>query len=221
MKWLINSRGLVFDKDGDGAGGGQAGSSAGNSGGAGAQTSGSNDGKQGDPGQADQNAGKEKLVSMTEADLQKRIDDVVKERLEREKKKTEEATRKAREEAEAKALADQQKWQELAEKHAKRVTELEAQAAQLQPMQEQVERYKGALEKQLKSVKAGLPAHLTALLDKLDPVEQMEYIAANADAFKRPDGVPPSPDPAKAGQLSEEERQKALQQTTNHYTQSF
>ncbi len=210
--------GLFFSPDtGNGSGGGQA----------------------ADPGQSDkgadpqgsdggQNAGDGgKTISFTsEAELQKHIDTVLKDRLAREQKKSEEAARKATEAAEAKALADQQKWQELAEKHGKRVTELEGQVTASATVTEQLERYKGALEAQLKTVKAGLPAHVTTLLDKLDVVEQMEYIAANQEALKTPaapaaGGPPASPKPGEARQMSEEERQKAQQQATQLYGNLF
>lgn len=93
--------------------------------------------------------------------------------LEREREQAAEAARKADEERARK----QGEWQSLAESHAARISELE-------PFRAQAERYEAALRAKVAQERAGLPAHITALLDRLDPAEQLEWLAANADAVR-------------------------------------
>lgn len=126
------------------------------------------------------------------------VDRIVKERLEREKTAREKAAQKAREEAEAGALQKNQEWQTLGE---------------------QVTRYKGALDKYLQAEKKDLPRYVLALLEKLDPVEQIEYISANREELGKPAskaGVPPSPEP-KERTLSEDEQQQARRSQAQIY----
>ena len=93
--------------------------------------------------------------------------------------------RKAKKEAELAAqaaeearLAQEKEWQQLAEKRQARIQELE-------PLSEDVDRYKGAVTSLLEQRRAGLPDHIITLLDKLDPVEQLQWIAENADKLGR------------------------------------
>jgi hypothetical protein len=154
-------------------------------------------------GQADtgqQNSGSAgATITLTEAQLQERIEASLKKRLEREREKGEAATTKAREEAEAKALQEQQKWQELAEKRAGTVAGLEKKVAELEAATTERDRYRTALDGYLKNEREGLPAHILTLLDRLDPVAQLEYIAANRvtlrPATTPAEGPPPSPKP--------------------------
>ena len=102
------------------------------------------------------------------------------------KKEYEKAEAKRKRDAEAaeqNRLKEQQKFAELAEKRAARIAELE-------PLEEQVKRYEGAIAKQLEAASANVPDHIKALLDKLDPVEQLTYLAENAEALgKQSKGV--------------------------------
>lgn len=125
---------------------------------------------------------------------QAELDAIVRDRLDRERKKADEQARKAAEDAEAKKLAEQQEWQKLASQHEGRVKELE-------PRAQQADRYEAALKAHLATQRTALPAHITALLDKLDVAEQLEWIAANQDALTPPatpatPGVPATPKPA-------------------------
>lgn len=141
---------------------------------------------------------------------QAEVDRIVKERLEREKSARDKATARAREEAEAQALKNNQEWQTLAERSALRVSELVARVGELEPLGEQVARYKGALENSLLAEKRDLPRHVLVLLEMLGPIEQIEYLAAHRAEFGRGrlDGVPASPSP-KQRALSEEEQDAA------------
>lgn len=163
------------------------------------------------------NGGEEKRFS--QADL----DRLIKERLDRERDKAEKTAAKAREESEAASLAEQQKWQELAEKHGKKATTLEeslaAEARARAELEEKATRYQGALDTFLKVQKEGLPAHILGLLDKLDPVEQLNWIAENREALGKPaaaGGIPATPAAAAPASSSTpadaSKRQKELSQ---------
>lgn len=143
---------------------------------------------------------------------QKEIDGIIAERLAREKKNQEAAAEKARKQAEEDALVKNQEFQKLSDERGKRVVELENQVAELTTVREQADRYKAALEKYLVAEKQDLPKHVLTLLEKLDPVDQIEYIAANRAELGKPQeqlkGVPPSPDP-KERKLSDEQKAEA------------
>lgn len=100
-----------------------------------------------------------------------------------EQEKASQAQAQAAEAAEAERLAQQQEWQTLAEKRAK---EVEA----LKPVQERATRYEAALKALLETHRQGLPGHVVELLDKLDPVDQLEYIAKHQAELARP--APPN-----------------------------
>ena len=120
----------------------------------------------------------EKTFTQTE------LETIVKDRLDRAKRKAKEDADKAKAEAEQKALAEQGEFKTLAEQRA---SELEAVRRDLEAAQthEQVaDKYKQALIAQLAIEKKFFPAHVVALLDKLDPLEQMEWITTNAEALK-------------------------------------
>ena len=145
-------------------------------------------------------------ITLTEAELQQRIEASLKERLERAQRKAETEAAKVKADAEAKSLVDQQKWQELAEKRAGEIAALQTKATEQESIAQERDRYKAALEAQLKTAREGLPPHIVTLLDKLDPVEQLNYIAQNAGALK----AAPAPnvnatDQGGKGTLSQEE----------------
>lgn len=83
----------------------------------------------------------------------------------------------ARKKAEDDALAEQQKFKELAEK---RQTEIDA----LKPRAEAADKYEAALKKYLDAEREGLPAHIITLLDLMDVAEQLDYITENRETLK-------------------------------------
>lgn len=164
------------------------------------------------PGEQDPKTGEE--VSFT-PEQQAHIDKVIGDRLARARKKWEEeadeAKKKAAEEAEQRRLAEQKEFEQLANKRAEMISELEVKLAEFQELEKTVERYKTALQTHLETQRAGLPEHVTALLDKLDPVEQLEYVASHNEALRKGTaGVPPTPPSGKRGldQLTEDERRQ-------------
>lgn len=167
-----------------------------------------------------QNSGTDKPTpTFTQSD----VDRIVNERLDRERKKTESLTQKAREEAESKALADQAKFQELADKRGKQVTDLETLNAtlttQLETVTAKADRHEKALLTLLAEQLKAVPEHLHSLLSKLDAVEQLEWIAGNADKMKTAtNGVPPTPKPAVSDGF---DKDKAMKDAERFYRSQF
>lgn len=167
-----------------------------------------------------QNSGTDKPTpTFTQSD----VDRIVNERLDRERKKAESVTQKAREEAESKALADQAKFQELADKRGKQVTDLETANAtlttQLEAVTAKADRHEKALHKLLAEQLKAVPEHLHSLLSKLDAVEQLEWIAGNADKMKTAtNGVPPTPKPTVTDGFDKE---KAIKDAERFYRSRF
>ena len=72
-------------------------------------------------------------------------------------------------------LAEGQKYQELAEKRKAEIDELS-------PLKDKAIRYAAALTSLLETERKGLAKHILELLDKMDPADQLEYIAKNKSA---------------------------------------
>lgn len=112
---------------------------------------------------------------------QAELDAIVKDRLDRERKASETKAQREREAAEADALKEQSKFKELADQREKQLADLE-------PFKDKAERYEAALKTHLDAERKSLPAHITALLDKLDVAEQLEWIASNREAIAKQAG---------------------------------
>jgi hypothetical protein len=155
---------------------------------------------------------KEEVVTMKKSEYQATIDKIVTERLERERRKNEKERDKEKEELELKQLEEKEEWKKLAEKSTAKVTTLEAELAALISLKEKQDKYEKALKTYVDSLRKGIPEHVVTLLDKLDPVEQLEYISANIDALRKKP-IPESPDPANPEKLSEAEREQYEKQS--------
>lgn len=77
-----------------------------------------------------------------------------------------------------KVMAEQQQWQQLA---TQREQEREGLKTDMAALSAAHGRYQTALKAILDERRKGMPAYLLTLLDKLDEVEQLEYIAANGE----------------------------------------
>jgi hypothetical protein len=167
-------------------------------------------GKGGEPGQGDK--------QFTQADL----DRIVTERLDRERKAREKEAEKVKTIAEQKALEDEKKWQELAEKQKTQIADFEKSAGELTTLKDTHAKYEKALKAYLETQRKGLPDHIVKLLDKLDPVEQLEYIAANAEALNKPkSNIPPTPDSKDPKDLDEAQKAEAQKQSDRGYRNLF
>lgn len=156
------------------------------------------------------NGGSGAITFASQDEFQKRVEEMLRERLAREERKRERAAEEARRQAEERALKEQQRFKELADSQAKRLAELEPLVAQLEAEQATTERYKAALTKQLEALRTDLPKPILALLDRLDPVEQLEWLAANGAELAPKGGgagIPPTPKPT--GPLTDQQALEA------------
>jgi len=152
---------------------------------------------------------------------QAELDQIVKDRLERERKKSEAEAEKVRKKAEEEALSKNQEWQKLAEQRQARIDELEKQSAELEPYQAEAKKYRAALEDQLKKVKEKLPKHLLPLIEKLDPVEAMAYITEHAEELgAKPSTYSETPD-GKEKKVTDDDKKEAQKASTSVITRSF
>lgn len=60
---------------------------------------------------------------------------------------------------------------------------VQRQLEKVQPKAEKAERYEQALQKHLEAQREGIPEHIGALLDRMDPVDQLEWISENREAI--------------------------------------
>ncbi len=123
------------------------------------------------------------------------VDAIVKDRIARAQRKADDAAEKAKTEAEQKALAEQGEYKTLSEQRA---TELETVKRELEAAkvyETTADKFRKVLTERLAIEKKSYPAHVVSLLDKLDPLEQLEWITANLEALKpssdRTLGTPP------------------------------
>ena len=135
---------------------------------------------------------------------QSEVDAIVKERIDRERRKADEATKKATADAEAKALAEQGKYKELYET-------LVAERDELKPYRERYEAMAAQRRAALVALTAKWPAEVRALLPGDDAdvpaleaaVEKaskvVEALTAKADAAKGQTAAPPPAGRAGAG----------------------
>lgn len=123
----------------------------------------------------------DKIVFENAEALQVEIDKRLKERLKREEEKRKEAAAKATADAEAKALEEKQEFQKLAEKQKGQLADLQKQADTIEPLNEQVARLTKALTGYRDADFKDIPAHLKPLLEKMDVVEQLEWLTANRE----------------------------------------
>ena len=135
----------------------------------------------------------------TDADFQAEVDRILKDRLERAETKAQEKARKAAEAAEAEAAAKNGEWKDLAEKRAATLGALETEKAtlteQLDAQKDTLARYEKALTAHVAAQSEDVPDGVKTLLGKLDPVEQLEWLAANRETLlqQKRQGVPATP----------------------------
>ncbi len=126
---------------------------------------------------------------------QSELEAIVKDRLERAKRKAKEDADKAKADADQKALAEQGEFKTLAEQRAAELETTKRELETAKTHEQAADKYRKALKDRLDVEKKAYPAHVVSLLDKLDPLEQLEWITANADALKpatdRTHGTPP------------------------------
>ena len=117
----------------------------------------------------------------TEAEFQAKIEEMLKERLNRADRKAQEMAQKAREQAEAEAAQRNGEWEKLAQQHAAKLAAIEPELEAIKP---KLERYEKALTSQLEAQRKALPKPILSLLDNLDPASQLEWLASNKEAIQ-------------------------------------
>lgn len=127
--------------------------------------------------EAGKETGKEKLFSQSE------VDAIVSQRLEREKTQREKAADKARKEAEDAAAKERGDWQKLAEARDAELKDAHSKLSEMDSLKVQFEAANSALSKILDRERKDLSKPIIALLDKLSPVEQLEWLAENKAAI--------------------------------------
>ncbi len=157
----------------------------------------------------DQQKTAEEAKLFTQAELEK----IIAERLDRKQKQADEKAAKDREAAEAAALVEQKKFEELANKRQERITTLEA-------FEQKAQRYEAALTKLLETQRKSIPEHVISLLDKLDPAEQLEWIATNQSKIVQPSGAPATPKAA-GSNTTPEDREIARNETARRLQSVF
>ncbi|MGH9426031.1 MAG: hypothetical protein ACRD2L_06990 [Terriglobia bacterium] len=202
---------LYFDKDPDASGGGTDDSSG--------DDADKKEGSAEDPNAGDDKdkakAKEEKVYSKAETEL------IVEERLKRERKKAADEAEKARKKAEADALTKNQEWQKLAESRQTEIDDLTNAKTELEPFKDQAEKYKKALDSILAAQKKDLPKHIVELLEKMDPVEAMEYITKHAkDLGVKPSTYSETPD-GKEKKVSDDDKKEAQKAADTVITRVF
>ncbi len=138
-------------------------------------------------------------IFATEADFQAEVDRLLKDRLKRAETAAQDKARKEAEKAAEEVANKNGEWKDLADKRAATLALLELDKASLTAQAEaqstKLSRYEKALNAHVVAQSADVPEGVKALLGKLDPVEQLEWIATNREALmqQRRQGVPPTP----------------------------
>jgi DNA repair exonuclease SbcCD ATPase subunit len=143
-----------------------------------------------------------KLVGGTRQKVREQVEQQLRDEFEKEQQKADREAEEAR-------LAEQQEFQELAETRKAKLDELEP---QLETLQERAERYEKALTAHAEQAMANVPAFVKPLLEKMDPVEQLAYIAEHEEEFATESGgsagPPKTPKPNGDGDMTDKERRR-------------
>lgn len=147
---------------------------------------------------------------------QAKFEGVLTKRLEREREKwareVEQAKDRAKREADETRLAEQQQFQELANRRQSTITELTGQVETLEAQVKNISRYEKALGGYRDQMIEAHPESIRVLLKSMDVVDQLEWLTANqpdGDEQRRPYvGPPPAPGARGDGKMSAEQKRK-------------
>jgi hypothetical protein len=117
---------------------------------------------------------------------QSEVDEIIKDRLARAKRKADDEAQAAKTAAEQKALLEQGEYKTLAEQRAAELATAQTALEAANAHKEAAEQYKTALLSRLAVDKKSLPAGIVALIDKLDPIDQVAWFSdpKNAELLK-------------------------------------
>ncbi len=126
----------------------------------------------------------------------------------------EEERAKKQKEADEKWLESQQQFEQLA---SERKNELEKVTAEITDYKGKLERQTAVLTALYESRKAAVPEMYQPLLDKLDLVDRLQWIAENESKLKPAsngaNGIPHTPNPKGNGEMTPEQRRAAAKRT--------
>jgi hypothetical protein len=142
-------------------------------------------GESGDATRTDQSANTQSSsdVSKGEQDKAKYSDkdvqNIVKERLRQHDEAAAKKAAAAKKEAEDKALVEKGEFQKLADERGKEIDRLKVEIGRIEVLETQLKDTETALKAQLDSLRKDLPKNIIELLDELNPIKQLHWLARN------------------------------------------
>lgn len=130
-------------------------------------------------------------------------------------------TAKTKKKAEEEALAKNQEWEQLAATRAEEVAAVAKERDELLPYKEQAERYRAALEKLVNETMKGVPKHLLPLMEKMDPVETLEYLTKHGKDLNVRFAAPETPEEKEKKTLSSEDEASGRRAISRVHSSSF
>lgn len=149
------------------------------------------------------------------------VDLIVKDRLKQAQRRAEQDTEKMRRQAEEEALTKNQEFKTLADQRQVTITELEARIQEFTPLKEQTEKYKGAMQKIVQAQVSKLPTALKVLVEKMDPLEQMNYLAEHAKELNLAVQAVPETETSDSNQRLNKEAQDKAQRSNAKLVKGF
>lgn len=145
-----------------------------------------------DPNKTDNASGQDKGSDKTETEKppansgqgkvysKKEVEEIVEDRLKRDRKKQAENEERIKAETEARTLRESGEYKVLAEKLQREAETLKGRIKELEPFETEVQALSGVLKGEIESKRKGLPKFICDLLDSKPPAEQLEWLTANA-----------------------------------------
>lgn len=178
QRWLM----APTTPPGEGGGSGGAGTGAGTGTGAGAGSGTGDGGSGGGTGGNGDGAGAGSGQQAGKTFTQAEVDALITDRLGRAQRKAEADKAKADADAEAARLRAAGEFEKLAADRQKEIDRLTAETGKITEAEAKAARYEAAIAAQLTTARAGLPAYILGLLDKMDAADQLEWLATNREA---------------------------------------
>lgn len=138
------------------------------------------------------------------------VDLIVRDRLKQAQRRAEQDAEKMRKQAEEDALTKNQEFKTLAEQRQVTIAELESRIQEFEPLKDETAKYKGAMQKIVQAQVSKLPMALRVLVEKMDPLDQMNYLAEHAKELNLAvEGVPETETSDSTHKLNKEAQDKA------------
>lgn len=168
--------------------------------------------------------GKKPEVTFTEeqqAVVNKLVGDARTKEREKAKADLQQEADKEKKRLEEEALEKNKEWERLAATRAQELETVTKERDELFPLKDTVAKYKGVLDKMVAEAKKSVPKHLLPLLDKMDPVEALDYLTDHAKELNvKPRSYPETPDD-KEKSLSKDDEASGKRANQQVITSSF